>query len=297
MSRKKRRQPAAILPETAEEPKTNEQIVIDIQVNGDPHGEKMLYLMKRNKGFCFKVCLPFINSGQIEPEEVKSISFLALSDVVNRHKPDENISFLTLLKYTLLREIIETIDGYAMFSLPSNLRSTLNRYKHFCSEYVTHHGEPPPDAAILKELRISQNTLSLLKIAERSQQAPISLDEPMHGTGVDTEGDDLLLIDALPDTKTPSTEQTVIDGLLRKTLLEEISALPDEERKAVEGKYLHKISTDEKAVRRGIAILGKSSQLRAFANDNLFAGTGFSNFSRTWASQPEKAVIRRMNDK
>ena len=183
--------------------------------------------------------MPFINSGQIEPEEVKSISFLALSDVVNRHKPDENISFLTLLKYTLLREIIETIDGYAMFSLPSNLRSTLNRYKHFCSEYVTHHGEPPPDAAILKELRISQNTLSLLKIAERSQQAPISLDEPMHGTGVDTEGDDLLLIDALPDTKTPSTEQTVIDGLLRRTLLEEISALPDEERKAVESKYLH----------------------------------------------------------
>ena len=296
MSRKKRRQPAAILPETAEEPKTNEQIVIDIQVNGDPHGEKMLYLMKRNKGFCFKVCLPFINSGQIEPEEVKSISFLALSDVVNRHKPDDKISFLTMLKYTLLREIIETIDGYAMFSLPGNLRSTLNRYKHYCSEYVTHHGEPPPDAAILKELRISQNTLSLLKIAERSQQAPISLDEPMYGTGVDTEGDDLLLIDALPDTKTPSTEQTVIDGLLRKTLLEEISALPDEERKAVEGKYLHKISTDEKAVRRGIAILGKSSQLRAFANDNLFAGTGFSNFSRTWSSQPEKAVIR-MNDK
>ena len=118
----------------------------------------------------------------------------------------------------------------------------------------------------------------------------------MHGTGVDTEGDDLLLIDALPDTKTPSTEQTVIDGLLWKTLLEEISALPDEERKAVESKYLHRLSTDEKAVRRGIAILGKSSRLRAYANDNLFTGTGFSNFSRTWASQPEKAVIR-MNDK
>jgi len=294
---KKKKRPAAILPETEQRQYSNEELASMIQDGKDKHGDLMLKLLEQNKGFCYRTAKPFIISKAIEPQEVQSISFLAMCNAVDYFRSDAGASFIYCLKPFLLRELIIASNDSAPVSLPINMRGLLNRYRHYCSDYVTHHGEPPPGAAILKELKISQNTLSLLKNAERSQQAPIPLDEPMHGTGIDAESEDLLLIDALPDTKTASTEQTVIDGLLRNALLEEISALPDEERKAVENKYLHKLSTDEKAVRRGIAILGKSSRLRAYTNDNLFTGTGFSNFSRTWASQPEKAVIRRMNDK
>lgn len=293
---KKKKRPAAILPETEQRQYSNEELASMIQDGKDKHGDLMLKLLEQNKGFCYRTAKPFIISKAIEPQEVQSISFLAMCNAVDYFRSDAGASFIYCLKPFLLRELIIASNDSAPVSLPINMRGLLNRYRHYCSDYVTHHGESPPDAAILKELKISQNTLSLLKNAELSQQAPISLNAVVTDNTADSEDGETCLLDVLPDD-TADTEGASIQSSLCSAVLDALASLPEQERGEVLNRYFYNLPvTDAKALRSGMQKLRTpttASSLYPYLYGESIRGTGFTRFIQTGFSATERTALER----
>lgn len=299
MNRKKRR-PAAILPETDRQERTNEQIVQMIQDGEDAHGELMLQLLQKNKGFCFQVARPFLIARSIESEELQSISFIALCAAVDYFQTDAGASFLYVLKPFLLRELILASNCSAPVGLPVNLRTMLSKYKRFCSQYQTVHGCEPSDKAVLAELRITEKELKNLKIAERSQLQPVSLNAYITDNTADSEDGEACLLDALPDNNA-DTADAALQHDLCAAIRNAVTSLPDQERKAVEDKFFYNSTvTDAKSLRSGMQRLrtpAAANKLRSYIYSEGLKGTSLKNFNLTWNSATERAAIQRSGER
>ena len=295
--KKKRRQtPAAILPETDRQEKTNEELVALIQDGEDAHGELMLLLLQKNKGFCYQTAKPFLLSKVIEPEELPSINFLAMSSAVNYYKAERGTLFISVLRPFLLKELILASNNTAPVGLPINLRTMLNKYRRFCSQYQTAHGSAPPDKALIAELRVTEKELENLKAAELSQQAPVSLNAYITNNTADSEDGETCLLDALPDD-TADTEGASIQSSLCSAVLDALASLPEQERGEVLNRYFYNLPvTDAKALRSGMQKLRTpttASSLYPYLYGESIRGTGFTRFIQTGFSATERTALER----
>ena len=295
--KKKRRQtPAAILPETEQRQYSNEELASMIQDGKDKHGEMMLQLLTQNKGFIYKVSKPFLIAKTVEPEELQSISFIALCAAVDYFRSDAGASFIYCLKPFLLRELIIASNDSAPVSLPRNLRTTLNKYRKLTEEYRTAHGSTPPDYIVTAELHITEKELMNLKAAELSQQAPISLNAVVTDNTADSEDGETCLLDALPDV-TADTEGASIQSSLCSAVLDALAGLPDQERGEVLNRYFYNLPvTDAKALRSGMQKLRTpttASSLYPYLYGESIRGTGFTRFIQTGFSATERTALER----
>lgn len=293
---KKKKRPAAILPETDRQEKTNEELVALIQDGEDAHGELMLQLLQKNKGFCFQVARPFLIARSIESEELQSISFIALCAAVDYFRAERGASFLYCLKPFLLRELIIASNDSAPVSLPRNLRTTLNKYRKLTEEYRTAHGSTPPDYIVTAELHITTRELENLKAAELSQQAPISLNAVVTDNTADSEDGERCLIDTLSDD-TADTANAALQSDLCAAIRDALAGLPDQEREEVLNRYFYSLPVaDIKALQSGMKRLrtpAAANSLYPYLYGESIRGTGFTRFIQTGFSATERTALER----
>lgn len=295
--KKKRRQtPAAILPETEQRQYSNEELANMIQDGEDKHGEMMLQLLTQNKGFIYKVSKPFLIAKTVEPEELQSIAFIALCAAVDYFRSDAGASFLYCLKPFLLRELILASNCSAPVGLPVNLRTMLNKYRRFCSQYQTAHGSTPPDYIVTAELHITTRELENLKAAELSQQAPVSLNAYITNNTADSEDGETCLLDAIPDD-TADTADAALQSDLCAAIRDAVAGLPDQEREEVLNRYFYSLPVaDIKALQSGMKRLrtpAAANRLYPYLYAESIRGTGFTRFIQTGFSATERTALER----
>lgn len=300
MNRKKKRQPAPILPETDRQERTNEQIVQMIQDGEDAHGELMLLLLQKNKGFCYQTAKPFLLSKVIEPEELPSINFLAMSSAVTYYRAERGTLFISVLRPFLLKELILASNNTAPVGLPINLRTMLNKYRRFCSQYQTAHGSAPPDKALIAELRVTEKELENLKAAELSQRTPVSLNANITDNTADSEDGETCLLDAIPDD-TANTADAALQHDMCAAIRDAVAGLPDQEREEVLNRYFYSLPVaDIKALQSGMKRLrtpATANKLQSYIYSEGLKGTSLKNFNLTWSSATERAVIQRSGER
>lgn len=293
MNRKKRRQPAAILPET-EQQYTNEQLVQMIQDGEDAHGERMLRLLQQNKGFIMMKAKPFVTAGGVDAEEVQSIAFIAMSDAVRIFRPGE-ASFLKVFSWYFMRELILTANSNRTVPLPSHMSEKTYQYSRWRATFKRLHEREPTEAESIKALKLSREQLHSIQSAV-GLQFPIRLDEPMPDAEDGTGADDAL-IDTIPDT-CQGVEDCVTDDLslseLRAAIAEELETMPKVEADAIRAKYFDGEGTqDSVALHRAMHSLCQPERMRRLSQfTSNFYGGGWVSFRTSFTSRPEAIAIQ-----
>ena len=291
---KKKKRPAAILPETAEEPKTNEQIVQMIQDGQDRHGELMLQLLNQNKGFIKMKAKPFVAAGGADAEEVQSIAFIAMSDAVRIFRPGES-SFLKVFSWRFMRELILTANNNRVVPVPQHMNDKLYQFNKWRADFKRLHEREPTEKELMRGLGLSRDQLHSIQSAV-GLQFPVRLDEPMPDAEDGTGADDAL-IDTIPDT-CQGVEDCVTDDLslseLRAAIAEELENLPKVEADAIRAKYFDGEGTqDSAALHRAMHSLCQPERMRRLSQyTSNFYGGGWESFRVSFTSRPEALAIR-----
>lgn len=290
---KKKKRPAAILPET-EQQYTNEQLVQMIQTEGDQHGEKMLRLMQQNQGFITMKAKPFVAAGGVDAEEVQSIAFIAMSDAVRIFRPGE-ASFLKVFSWYFIRELILTANSNRTVPLPSHMSEKIHRFTKWRARFKAEHRREPTEREAMKALGLSRDQLHSIQSA-MNLQFPIRLDEPMPDAEDGTGADDAL-IDTIPDT-CQGVEDCVTDDLslseLRAAIAEELENLPKAEADAIRMKYFDgSAAEDKEALHRAMRNLCRPERMRRLSEfTSSYYGSGLQSFKVSFTSKPEAIIIK-----
>lgn len=272
--------------------RTNEQLVVAIQNGEDQHGELVLALMQRNKGFLYTLCKPFIRPGVIDPEELQTFYFLAVCGAVDACKIN-TASFYSNLRWAALKELISATAAFAPVRVSRNLLWALNRYNKARQRYLDeHNGEEPSATEMTQMLGVSATEIARLESLRRLLWTR-SLDEP-----IDYEDDSLLTLGdtiASPDDIAETVVSEEFLASLRKALHRELQRLPDTEREAVVSRFFRGVKCDRALAERGLRQLKKpatKARLQGFLTSrNVYRSTSIATFRHTLTGQPEAIVV------
>lgn len=271
--------------------RTNEAMVAEIRHGADPNGEILLALMRKNEGFLFKICKPFIRSGVIDLEETPTYFFLAISTAVNAYGKD-SASFLSHLKWAALKELLTATESYVPIRIAKHLLWEINRYNRELQNCLAQNREEPDAQQMAYKLGVSLTELERIKTL-RSLLRIRSLDEPIDGEN----DEDITLSDAIasPVNVEEMVTGNVFHEALRNALYKELRRLPEEERRAIIDRYILGHKTDRALAERGLRILrqpASKSRLRAFLETrNLYRKTSIATFKYTMTAQPESLIL------
>lgn len=282
-----------------------EQLIADIQNDGDKYGIKILALMKKTRPYVQQIAKPFLNAGKLTQAELDNVQFLATSEALHYFRSDVQVcGFFGLLKMRLLTALVEISDEIAAISLPRNLRNDMRQYTRFKEVYsAEHNGKEPSAKIIAQHMNISISTVRTLEAAYTSQFVT-SLDVPISSSDPDREIG-ITLMDALQDDGI-AVEDSCLDSVFTEELHQEIDALldglPKLEKVAITDKYFgNGKEVDANALYRGMAKLRRPkemSRLRPYLeNSNLYLGVGLSSFRRTQTGRPEMIILQQYGDK
>lgn len=271
---------------------TNEQIVLRIRAGDDTHGNLILMLIEKNRGFCYMTARNFIRAGLIEAEELPTYSFFAISRSIKYWNSKCEYAFLTILGKQLMDELLSAVNHDRIAPMPENARDRFNRFCRFKSDYERQHGKPPDDKLILEALRITPTQLGRLRQAEQIQSA-WRLDAP--ALEDDEEGETML--DIIEDPHAAPIDESVTDfcyrSQLRETIEKSLASLPAEQAAAIRSKFFENGTADNRSVRKGLNTLMTEKRLASFLiYENEFSHTGETFFRNAGESSPEHLICR-----
>ena len=271
---------------------SNEQIVLRIRAGDDTHGDLILMLIKKNKGFCYMTARNFIRAGLIEVEELPTYSFFAISRTVQYWDSECGYAFLTILGKQLMDELLSAVNHDRVAPMPENARDRYNRYCKLKAEYTRRTGQEPDDKLILEALRITPTQLGRLRQAEQIQSA-WRLDAP--ALEDDEEGETML--DLVEDPSAMPVDMVATDSCyqsqLQAALLEALDRLPENQSRAIRSKFFENGTADNRSVRKGLNTLMTEKRLASFLiYENEFSHTGETFFRNAGESSPERLICR-----
>ncbi|CAN5117092.1 MAG: sigma-70 family RNA polymerase sigma factor [Gemmatimonadetes bacterium] len=159
---------------------------------------------------------------------------VALSDLINEgnvgliraaHKFDETkgIKFISYAVWWIRQAILQALaEQSRIVRVPLNRAGTLHRIGRRSNSLLQELGREPSAEEIAKGMDISleevRKTLSI-------SQTHLSLDAPL------TPGEDNKLLDYLPDDYGPASDETALDGALKRAIMDSLGSLKPRESK------------------------------------------------------------------
>ena len=271
---------------------SNEQIVLRIRAGDDTHGNLILMLIKKNRGFCYMTARNFIRAGLIEAAELPTYSFFAISRTIQYWDSECGYAFLTILGKQLMDELLSAVNHDRIAPMPENARDRYNRYSKFRSDYERQYGQEPDDKLILEALRITPTQLGRFRQAEQIQSA-WRLDAP--ALEDDEEGETML--DLVEDPSAMPVDESAVNGYyqaaLREAIETSLATLPTDQSQAIRSKFFENGTADNRSVRKGLNTLMTEKRLASFLiYENEFSHTGETFFRNAGESSPERLICR-----
>lgn len=290
-------------------PGSNEAIVLDIQQNGDPGGEKALRLYRQNHGLICKAINQY--PAQIR-EDLEQECYFATVEAAAHYDPETGRTFASYLTLWLRSYCGRYAARASPVSMPARQQAAVRKYRQLVSDYrKAHGGKEPDDEHVMAALLVSRIQLEQIRAAA-VMLAPVSLDTPVEGPG----GDSYTLGDLLPDEGADvegAATSAAFDQERRRAVWGAVATLKPDDAAAIRARYqgggmtFVKIAEAEgtrphhiKArVKRGLNELRRKhfKDLYSFYTPDPFTystaitGTGIGNYSRTGTSATERTAL------
>lgn len=140
---------------------TNEEVVDLIQSHIDEK-ENLALLYKQNKGFIYKLALPY--SKKIEIEDLMQEAYFGLSSAAYSFDKEKNCCFTTWATYKIQAVMQRYCFNNALTKrIPIHTLETIHKYHSFRQKYFEEHLVYPNDKEIQKNLKIGKTKLDNIK--------------------------------------------------------------------------------------------------------------------------------------
>lgn len=278
------------------EEKTLDELILTAQKTGQQ--EDVYNVHQAVLPFCYKVSKPFVSFGTLEKEEVEGIAYLSLVQALSVYDSKKG-SFLTVLKWSLLRELASLSVSNHGLKLSYSMQTDLRKLRMAQSAYTeAHEGQMPEVYDLCESLSWDcQKLAKVQRVAERIFRPMMYLNQAIQNEdGTETE-----LGELIADEKA-DFEEEILEKASKKQLSEEVQstldALPKEEGEILRLRYLDNLTLDEisKLIRQPRStcyqteMRAKSRFMKVIEERNLYKSTG--NFQRNRISIQEAAVLR-----
>lgn len=190
---------------------TNEEVVDLIQSHIDEK-ENLALLYKQNKGFIYKLALPY--SKKIEIEYLMQEAYFGLSNAAYSFNKEKDCCFTTWAAYKIQAVMQRYCFNNALTKrIPIHTLETIHKYHSFRQKYFEEHFEYPTDEEIQKNLKIGKSKLNDIKQIICAEECK-SLNAVISNT------EDFTLEDTIADEK--NIENDITDKLTAEQLNNEI---------------------------------------------------------------------------
>ncbi len=286
----------------------NEQLVARIRA-GEDTAENTLELYDRNRGIIARIAKRY--QGMAEMEDLMQEGYIGLSEAVDHYDMDQGVPFINYAAFWIRQDMSRYIDNCgSVIRLPVYARNEIHEYNRVVREFREQYGEHPPDIALRRFMKVSRERLEEIKKNARMGQIR-SLSEEIGGDDAGLRLEDVIASD---QDLEGDVIREVDTAALKRELWVAVDRLPGELPEVIRRRYIYRQTQKEigrilgvKASRVGaiqaqaLGILrrpGISKKYRKYYEEYLAAAhyhhVGVEAFQRTWMSEVELEILRRM---
>lgn len=230
----------------AEEKKTNEQIVKEIQAGN----EELLNTLIRNnmdwvKKLVSKMTL-YNELGYHDEQDLIQVGMIKLMEAAKNYNASKNTKFLTYATICIRGGMIDwMIKNKESIHIPKDMRKKVSEYEEAIEKLLSQSGKYPTDREIKKLLKIDDEELIVIRDTRKVFKV-ISLDDEIEG-----EEDEISIVDTIEDKEDKYMELFLEEDKSRMFGL--ILKLKNEkERKVIIDEYYNDIPKVEIAKEMGV---------------------------------------------
>lgn len=284
---------------------TNEDLVLRIQSEGN-NSELIGQLYKQNTGLIWKAALAL--AAYEDPEDLRQEGYFGLMTAVELWRPDGGANFATYAAYWIRQAMTRYIENSgSVIRIPSHQRERIKQYKKILERFRTAIGRDPSSQELTALLGVNADQLEQIR-KDALALSPRSMSEAI------AFADELVLEDTIPDPRDD------IEDLLDEIQKEELSTLlwklvddlGGKQAEIIRKRYKEGLTLKSCGDALGVSIEGarqiEVNALRKMKRPSIkkkllpyideqtaaaaYQATGLGAFRRSWASAPERAVIR-----
>jgi RNA polymerase sigma factor FliA len=175
----------------------------------------------------------------VDEGDLVSYGLLGLISAIERYEPDRDVKFETYAIARIKGAIIDELR--ALDWVPRSVRSRAREIERAVGELESKLGRAPSDEEIAGKIGITTNELED-SLTEISRTSIAALDELWT---VSAGGDQVALIDTIPDEGGPDPQSALSQTELREAIGEAIARLPEREKLVVTLYYYEELTLRE----------------------------------------------------